>query len=541
MKWTEQVALERASQKSNIILVETTDILRIPELILELPTHLSRYDRRLSPTEVWTISLQENTGVRAMGNNKESIAEDAWQRLLTDMRSARKEDRKIMAFIYYVHEDQPMGVSSHVPQLTPHLLAWHMDTEKYLNTIVVFTDSLSRFPQLLRELFIAYEAPLPNDEERRAKIMDVAEKVKKGLAQLGVSIEIPPPSEEVVKASAGLNLNEVESCALKSLKLYRKFQLEVFRDEKISLLRARGLEYVEPTRGFETVAGYDPLKEYFRERVVAAIKTPEILASYGLPMPRGLIMYGPPGVGKTWFAKALAAEAGIPMVKWDMSAFLRGIVGESEARVKQVVAQVNALGNIIVFIDEIDQLAIERGAVMATDSGVTRRVTSQLLDWAGSETRQAFLVGATNFAEQLDKAWIRPGRIDEVILVPYPGPKTREEIIRIHTSVVRKMPLSSSFDYTEVVEKTRYWTGAEIEKLCIEAGWRALRAGKKEVDNECFREALSSMRVDTARREEELRRMRKVIEQLGHYNPELLQKMMEETEPGEGFDVRYKF
>jgi SpoVK/Ycf46/Vps4 family AAA+-type ATPase len=304
------------------------------------------------------------------------------------------------------------------------------------------------------------------------------------------------------------------------------------------LLKEMGLEYIQPTRGFESVGGYDYLKQYISNRIIKVLRNPEVATKYGLGVPKGILLYGPPGTGKTWISKALAKEVGLPMIVIDPSTFLRGIVGETEARVKQVTQIIESLAPIIVFIDEFDQLTLSRQAVMSTDSGVSRRMTNMLLAWLGDENRKSFIVGATNFVSDVDPAFLRPGRLDEVIPVLLPDVKARAEILKVHTSIIRKVPVSN-VDLNEIAKKTYMWSGAELEKLVVEASSLAMIENSEYVTESHFNEAMRSIEVNVSERERRLRLMIEELKKLENVNRSFLNSALQFWAKSEG-DERIK-
>jgi SpoVK/Ycf46/Vps4 family AAA+-type ATPase len=214
------------------------------------------------------------------------------------------------------------------------------------------------------------------------------------------------------------------------------------------------------------------------------------------------------------------------MITIDPATFLRGIVGETEARIKQVTQIIESLAPVVVFIDEFDQLALSRQAVMSTDSGVSRRMANMLLAWLGDENRKSFVVGATNLIQDIDPAFLRPGRMDEIIPVFYPDYKARLEILRVHTSVVRKVPLKD-VNLEEIAKKTYMWTGAELEKLVIEAASIAMSESTEYVTQEHFDLALRSIEVNASEREQRLKQMINELRKLEIVNQSFLRRALE--------------
>jgi len=377
-------------------------------------------------------------------------------------------------------------------------------------------------------------APPPSlPAEREEVLRNIASELSQALnRELRLTIDA-----DIINASSGLTLHDVETAALESFATFRDFKVETFTSYKIKILREAGLEFIQPTRGFESVGGYEYLKQYIMNRVIKVLRNPEVAQRYGLGVPKGILLYGPPGTGKTWLARALAKEVGLPMVIIDPSTFLRGIVGETEARVKQVTAIIESLAPIVVFIDEFDQLTLSRQAVVSTDSGVARRMTNMLLSWLGDENRKTFIVGATNYVSDVDPAFLRPGRLDEVIPVFFPDAKAREEILRVHTNVVRRVPLKD-VNLGDIVEKTYLWSGAELEKLVLEAASLAMTSDSEYVTQEHFEEAMNAIEVNTAEREKHLKLMIQELKRLENVNRSFLKSALTSFERAEGYRVK---
>jgi ATP-dependent 26S proteasome regulatory subunit len=423
--------------------------------------------------------------------------------------------------------------SRHSQFLADFLVAASHDDALYRHksTVIVFVSSADLFSQAVRRFTYTISLIPSQPSERQELLNTIKRELEEALgAKLNLNI-----SADIISASSGLTLHDVETAALESFLLHKDFKVEVFTQYKIKLLKEMGLEYIQPTRGFESVGGYEYLKQYVSSRVIKVLRNPQIAERYGLGVPKGILLYGPPGTGKTWLAKALAKEVGLPMIVLDPSTFLRGIVGETEARVKQVTAIIESLAPIIVFIDEFDQLTLSRQAVMSTDSGVSRRMTNMLLSWLGDESRKSFIVGATNFVSDVDPAFLRPGRLDEVIPVLLPDYQARLEILRVHTSVVRKVPLDS-VDLQSIAKSTYLWTGAELEKLVVEASSLAMIEGSENVMQKHFDEAMRSIEVNTGERERKLKLMVQELKRLENVNHSFLNSALQFWVKSEGSD-----
>ncbi|NHV05785.1 MAG: ATP-binding protein [Thaumarchaeota archaeon] len=524
-----KIALVRKSQQSNVIILETLDFKRYDELIQFARNQgFEKIENVAYEYYIYDIQLNQLFKINNVSFEPEIVEDFTIPSLISIL-----EKRSSILIIKYVTEQR------HADGISDLLLYCSQNGKLFVkfSTVFVFTASASLFSPSVRRFCATIEIPASTTEERRRILEDVANKLNEAMTKkYGAGVKIN--YEAVVPVSAGLNLHETETAALSSFFKYRDFKVEEFTTYKIEILKNYGLEYIIPTRGFESVGGYDYLKNYVKDRLIKLLKNPELAEAYGLRPPRGILFYGYPGTGKTYFAKALSKEIGLPMIKIDPSTFLRGIVGETESRVKQVINIVEALAPAIVFIDEFDQLAMSRSATMVTDSGVSRRLQNMLLDWLGDENRKSIIIGATNFVEQLDSAFIRTGRIDENLLILPPDTFARTQILSVHCNIVRKIPQNAKrpIDFAEIAERTYMFTGAELEKLVIEASALAFEEDKKYVSTEQFLEALKYIKVNVDEREKTIREMIRTFSKLENVNQKFLTEALKVYQESEKDD-----
>ena len=527
MSFFDEFILKRQANATNVYIVETCDPKRISQFkafVLEAEPFRAHRKLLLDLQTSELIDIETGAPFQVQASPF-PVPAAAPSQLMSVLRS-----QPVVLLVSYAFSER------HAQYLSDFLVSASHDDALYRHrsTVVVFVSDAGLFPQVVRRFAYTLSPPPSLPEEREAVLKNVASELSRALGRdLPLTI-----NADIVSASAGLTLHDVETASLESFATARDFKVEVFTQYKIKLLREAGLGFIQPARGFESVGGYEYLKEYVAKRVVRVLRNPELAARYGLSVPKGILLYGPPGTGKTWFARALAKEVGLPMVVVDPSTFLRGIVGETEARVKQVTAIIESLAPVIVFIDEFDQITLSRQSVLSTDSGVARRMTNMLLSWLGDEHRKSFVVGATNFVSDVDPAFLRPGRLDEVIPVFYPDLKAREEILRVHTSVVRKVPLAEDVNLHALAERTWLWTGAELEKLVLEAASLAMDEGAEHVAQEHFEDAMSAIEVNTAEREQRLKLMVQELMKLENVNRALLKRTLDVYVKSEGARVR---
>jgi transitional endoplasmic reticulum ATPase len=253
--------------------------------------------------------------------------------------------------------------------------------------------------------------------------------------------------------------------------------------------------YVEvPTIYWKDVGGLENVKNDLMEAVEWPIKRPEAFKRMGIRPPKGILLYGPPGCGKTLVARAVATESEANFISIKGPEIFSKWVGESEKAIREVFRKGRTAAPAIIFFDEIDAIIPRRGMGYA-DSGASERVISQLLtEMDGIESLESVVViAATNRPDILDPAVLRPGRFDRLIYVPAPDQKTLEQIFKIYTS---NMPLDKTVNVQELARMALGYSGADVEALCREAALNALRKNSeaKEVTADDFTTAMENIK-----------------------------------------------
>ncbi|QDG53609.1 CDC48 family AAA ATPase [Persicimonas caeni] len=245
-----------------------------------------------------------------------------------------------------------------------------------------------------------------------------------------------------------------------------------------------------PDVHWDDIGGLDQAKQQLREGIELPLQQPEAFRRVGIRPAKGFLLYGPPGTGKTLMAKAVAREAEANFVSTKSSDLLSKWYGESEQQIARLFNRARQVAPTVIFIDEIDSLAPQRGGGLG-EPAVTERVVNTLLaEMDGLEGMDGVVVvGATNRPTLLDPALLRPGRFDEVVYVPVPEEEGRLKILQIHTE---KMPLADDVDLAALASRTQGFTGADLENLVRRAGLNALRANLEadKVSMDVFEQAL---------------------------------------------------
>nr|XP_035925306.1 ATPase family protein 2 homolog isoform X1 [Halichoerus grypus] len=267
--------------------------------------------------------------------------------------------------------------------------------------------------------------------------------------------------------------------------------LQGMNDIRPSAMREVAIDV--PNVSWSDIGGLENIKLKLKQAVEWPLKHPESFIRMGIQPPKGVLLYGPPGCSKTMIAKALANESGLNFLAIKGPELMNKYVGESERAVREIFRKARAVAPSIIFFDELDALAVERGSSLGAGN-VADRVLAQLLtEMDGIEQlKDVTILAATNRPDRIDKALMRPGRIDRIIYVPLPDAATRKEIFNLQ---FHSMPISNDVDLDELILQTDTYSGAEIIAVCREA---ALLALEEDIQANCimrrhFTQALSTV------------------------------------------------
>ena len=262
--------------------------------------------------------------------------------------------------------------------------------------------------------------------------------------------------------------------------------------------KARLLNKDENKKNFNDVAGIDESKDEVQE-IVEFLKSPKKFTNLGGRIPKGILLVGEPGTGKTLLAKAIAGEAGVPFLIISGSDFVEMFVGVGASRVWDLFVQAKKNSPCIVFVDELDAVGRHRGAGLGGGHDEREQTLNQLLvEMDGFESTEGIIVmAATNRPDVLDPAILRPGRFDRQVVVPRPDVKGREAILKVHT---RNNPLAEDVELKVVARSTPGFSGADIENLVNEAALRAARTNKKALTMDDFEFAKDKVIMGTERK-----------------------------------------
>ncbi len=328
-----------------------------------------------------------------------------------------------------------------------------------------------RIPPELEKDVTVIDVPLPGPEELRRLLREMVDPLARKRA-----IEVDGGGdleERVVKAALGLTESEAASVFAKVIVEDGVFNLDDIPrilDEKRQIIRKTGLlEYYEHTEDLESVGGLDALKAWLASRAEAFS---EKARDFGLPEPKGLLLLGVQGCGKSLSAKAIASLWRLPLLRLDVGAVMNAYVGSSEENMRRAIRIAESLAPCILWLDEIEKgFSGTGGRGGDADGGTTRRVFATFLTWLQEKTKPVFVIATANSIEDLPPEMLRKGRFDEIFFVDLPSEPERRQIFDIHLRRRNRDP--GSYDTAALAAAGEGMSGAEIEAAVVEGLWKA--------------------------------------------------------------------
>lgn len=344
------------------------------------------------------------------------------------------------------------------------------------------------------------------EKERKAMIESFA-------SALRLSGQNAPEVAHLTAASRGLNLHQMRVALQISYHKTGRLDVEEVKCWKSSTIsRSEVLEIENPSVGFDTVGGYEPVKAMVRSTLIHALQRPERVRIAAVAPPRGLLIFGPPGNGKTLFAKAMARETNLPFINLRTENLFGPLLGETGQRLRDAIRMAEQNSPAIVFVDEIDRFGKRQGSRSDGASQETARVFGQMLEWLGDEKRRSIIIGTTNEPEDIDPAFIRPGRFSYCVPFLYPNLAARIEILAIHLGLKggRPEPVMDQHSIgqaiNEVARATRFYSGADLEEIIQRAKRMLFASDEPRLTGNHLLAAREDLVIDAAGREETMRR-----------------------------------
>jgi cell division protease FtsH len=311
------------------------------------------------------------------------------------------------------------------------------------------------------------------------------------LTARGISLEVEPPSNSRAGSYSAVAIGLL-FFGLAGLALFR-----IITGRVPTLEKAHTIDPEKVTVTFKDVAGVDEAKDEVQE-IVDFLKHPERFASIGGRIPRGILLVGPPGTGKTLLARSMAGEAGVPFISTSGSDFVEMYAGVGASRVRKLFKEARRHPACIIFIDELDAVGRNRGGNSLSHEEREQTLNQLLVEMDGfTQSEQIIIVAATNRADILDPALLRPGRFDRQVTVGNPDLKGRDQILRVHA---RRVSLEPDVDLRAIARGTPGFSGADLANLVNEAALIAARAGRSTVRNLDFDSARDKVLMGVERK-----------------------------------------
>ncbi|MBD2311059.1 AAA family ATPase [Desertifilum sp. FACHB-1129] len=324
---------------------------------------------------------------------------------------------------------------------------------------LVILSAQLEIPSDLSELISVLEFPLPAAEEIRLEISRLLGAVGKALDEKSL--------DEIVRSCQGLSIDRIRRVLAKAIATHgevRPEDVELILEEKRQTIRQTQILDFYPTQAeISDIGGLENLKDWLLRRGGAFS---EKARAYGLPHPRGLLLVGIQGTGKSLTAKAIAHHWHLPLLRLDVGRLFGGLVGESESRTRQMIQLAEALAPCVLWIDEIDKAF--SGVGSKGDAGTANRVFGTFITWLAEKTSPVFVVATANDIQALPPEMLRKGRFDEIFFVGLPSQEERHAIFSVHLSRLRSHNLKN-YDIERLAYETPDFSGAEIEQTIIEA------------------------------------------------------------------------
>jgi ATP-dependent 26S proteasome regulatory subunit len=371
-------------------------------------------------------------------------------------------------------------------------------------TTVILLSPVLNIPVELEKDISVLDVPLPTYHELGQLLREIVTTLRTN-KRAAVHLD-KGQGEQLIKAAMGLTLSEAENAFAKAVATDDRLDvgdIQLILEEKRQVIRKSGLlEYYPAEESLSGVGGLDNLKGWLTSRTSAF---GEAARHFGLPEPKGLLLLGVQGCGKSLTAKAVAAQWRLPLLRLDIGRIFSGLVGSSEENLRKAIRVAESVAPVVLWIDEIEKGLSGIGSSGMTDSGVTARIFGALLTWLQEKTAPVFVIATANRIESLPPELLRKGRFDEIFFVDLPAAVERKEIFDIHLRRRRREP--TGYDTAELARLADGFSGAEIEQVVVAGLYHAF-AAKVELGQPHLREAIAETVPLATTMKEEIDRLR---------------------------------
>jgi SpoVK/Ycf46/Vps4 family AAA+-type ATPase len=379
-------------------------------------------------------------------------------------------------------------------------LSRHLRTSR--KAVIILAPSLTVPADLAEEITVLDLRP-PSAEEIDDELETVLEQVTVRLS--------PGGRDALITACQGLMMDRIRLALARAVASYGRLDDRaiplVLEEKKQRIRRTEVLEFFPVTETIDDIGGLDILKAWLEQRTAAFT---EEAREYGLPSPKGILMVGIQGTGKSLSAKATASLWRLPMLRLDVGRLMGGLVGESEAKTREMIRVAEAMAPCVLFIDELDKGFAGMGSGYVGDSGTSARVFATILTWMEEKTEPVFIAATANSIETLPPEILRKGRFDEIFFIDLPSERERREIFEVHLAKVRPNQIRS-FDFDTLAFQSEGFNGAEIRQSIFDA-MNVAFSERREFNTDDILRAMSLITPLSKTAAERIRRMQQWAE-----------------------------
>ncbi len=344
---------------------------------------------------------------------------------------------------------------------------------------LIFSSYIFPSSDEFNDLITIIDLPLPDQKELKNLIKNIGNKTESNLDEGTLN--------DLVMASSGLSEIRVRQVAARALtqrgKISRDDIKDIIEEKKQVIARSEVLEFFESKSNQNDIGGLKILKDWLKQRHQAFSNDAR---EYGLPLPKGVMLVGPQGTGKSLTAKSIAQSWSMPLLRLDVGRLFSGLVGSSEARTRETIARAEAMSPCILWIDEIDK---GFGGDARSDGGTSQRVLASLLTWMAEKESSVFVIATANAIDKLPPELLRKGRFDEIFFLDLPNSDERLSILELH---LNKRRPNYNFPLSTIVDRTSGFSGAELEQAVIEAMHYSF-SDKREITEKDLIKAVSEL------------------------------------------------
>ena len=327
---------------------------------------------------------------------------------------------------------------------------------------ILLLSGVLKIPAEIEKEIAVVDFDLPNQDD----IADIVDRLLASLPQLDTPARTDPDvRQRIVDAAMGLTAEEAENTFSLCLVRKRDFDLDTIVSMKKSIIRKSGiLEFYETSMDMKSVGGLEVLKDWLKKRRRSFTQEAR---DFGLPMPKGILLLGIPGCGKSLSAKAIGHAWQVPLLRLDVGKVFAGLVGQSEENMRKAIKTAEAVAPCILWLDELEKGFSGTSSSGSTDSGTTARVFASFLTWLQEKESPVFVIATANNVHSLPPELLRKGRFDEIFFIDLPTPEERGKIAAIHLQKKKRDP--AAFDIDKIVAASQGFSGSEIEQAVVSA------------------------------------------------------------------------